>query len=579
MAFDACMMRAVINEIKNDFPDAKIEKVLQPLRDELDLVIHSGKKSKRLVFNASASSPRLQLSDTVKENPIKAPMFCMQMRKHLTGYRITDIEQLDFDRIAVFTLKGYDEMGYLAEKQLLCEIMGKYANIILLDSDKKIISALKVIDFSDSDIRQVMPGLKYQQPKGREILSPLEFNKEYFDKVYSEYPKEKKADRFITSILGGVAIQVARELVFRACGDIDALLLGVDRDRLYEVLYDFCRMLKSDSYTPTVIIDKDGTPIDYSYTDIGYFGDGFEKQSFSKFADLFDFYFAKRDLKESIKRRSHDLSNLLSNARSRITKKLSLQRDTLADSEKGEEYKRHGDLITANIYQIKRGMQSFECIDYYSEDCPTVKIELDSRLSPSQNAQRLYKKYAKAKTARQILKEQIALAEEELLYLDTVCEFLDKCECENDLNDIRDELCRAGYGAKLKGYKVQKSSKSKPRKFVTSGGYILLVGRNNTQNDFLTFKEAEKSDIWFHTKDIPGSHVIMKTHGEEPSEADYTEAAEVAAYYSSATGDIVAVDYTHVKNIRKPQGAKPGFVIYKTNYTAFVRPKDGRAVE
>jgi predicted ribosome quality control (RQC) complex YloA/Tae2 family protein len=503
----------------------------------------------------------------------------MQMRKHLTGYRITDIEQVDFDRIAIFKLVGYDEMGYLCEKQLLCEIMGKYANIILLNSDKKVISALKIIDFSDSDIRQVMPGLAYQQPKGRDILSALEFNREYFDKVYSDYPKEKKADRFITSIIGGVAISVARELVYRASGNVDVSLLSVDKDKLFDTLNAFCDMLRTDTYVPTAVVDKDGNPIEYSYMDVGYFGDGFEKIHFQKFSDLFDFYFAKRDLKESMRRRSHDLLQLLNNTRSRINKKLSIQRETLADSEKGEEYKRFGDLITANIYQIKRGMQSFECVDYYTEGCPLVKIELDSRISPSANAQRMYKRYSKAKTAKEILKEQIAIAEEELLYLDSVEEFLDRCESENELNDIRDELCRAGYASKLKGYRMQKSSKSKPRKFITSGGYTLLVGRNNIQNDYLTMKEADKHDIWFHTKDIPGSHVIMKTGGTEPGESDYTEAAAVAAFYSRATQDLVAVDYTAVKNIRKPQGAKPGYVIYKTNYTDFVRPKDGTVAE
>jgi predicted ribosome quality control (RQC) complex YloA/Tae2 family protein len=283
-------------------------------------------------------------------------------------------------------------------------------------------------------------------------------------------------------------------------------------------------------------------------------------------------YFEEKDRLEHIHQRGRDLLNLLSNAEARTEKKLGIQRQSLLDSEKGEEYKKYGDLITANLYCLKRGMESFKTVDYYDENCPEIEIPLDVRLSPSQNAQKMYKLYNKCKTAKTVLTEQIKIWEAELKYLATVKAFLASAETENDVAEIREELYSAGYASKMRGYKSPKQMKSTPRKFVTSGGYTVLVGRNNLQNDKLTMKTAERHDIWFHTKNIPGSHVILVTVGDEPSERDYTEAAEIAAHYSSANGNNVAVDYTRVSNIKKPGGSKPGFVIYKTNYTAFVDP-------
>jgi predicted ribosome quality control (RQC) complex YloA/Tae2 family protein len=294
---------------------------------------------------------------------------------------------------------------------------------------------------------------------------------------------------------------------------------------------------------------------------------------------MMDVYFAERDRLEHIHQRAHDITTLLNNAEARTEKKLGIQRQALTDADRGEEYKRNADLITANLYQLKRGMESFRTVDYYDESCPEVEIKLDTRLSPSQNAQRFYKLYNKCKTAKVVLAEQITLWESELKYLESVRQFLATAECEADVMEIRDELYRSGYASRMKGYNPPKKQTSQPHKFVTSGGYQLLVGRNNLQNDRLTFKLASKGDLWFHTKDIPGSHVIMLCDGEEPSERDYTEAASVAARYSKATGDLVAVDYTRVKNIKKPGGAKPGFVIYKTNYTAFVRPATDEDIE
>ncbi len=575
MAFDACIMRAVIEEFRSEFPEAKIEKVLEPLGDEIDLIIHHGRVSRRLVFNVGPNAPRLQLSDTARENPTQAPMFCMLLRKYFAGARIVGVHQLGFDRIAVFTVSAFDEMGYRVEKKIVCEIMGKYANLIILDSEDKVLAAMKVIDFAASTVRQVLPGLKYQIPAVQDKICPLDIDTDTLLSKLSEFPPERTLEKFITTTMAGIATQIAHELTYRVTGSIDVPVMDVDRARLVSVVTEWQTLLREHKYTPTALIDKDGKPIDYSYMDITYHGESAERVRFDSFRELFDTYFSERDRLEKIRRRGRDLITIVSGAIARTEKKLAIQREALADSARGEEYKRNGDLITSNLYQLERGMTSFECVDYYDESCPTVTISLDSRLSPAQNAQRMYKLYNKAKTAREVLTEQIAIWERELLYLESVMSFIERAEGEDDLAEIRDELYRSGYSSRMKGYKPPKQLKSRPMRFTTSGGYTLLVGRNNLQNDQLTHKIADRDDLWFHTKDIPGSHVIMQTGGEEPSERDYTEAAAIAAYYSQATGDTVAVDYTKVRNIKKPSGAKPGFVIYKTNYTAYVKPMSG----
>jgi len=571
MAFDACMMRCVLSEIEKAMPDARIEKVLGPRNDEIDMQIHSDKRSMRLVFNVGPNAPRLQLSCRQKENPRVPPMFCMLLRKHLTGARIVKINQPHFDRIAELTVSTLDDMGFREEKKIVCEIMGKYANLILLDKDDKVMAALKVIDFAASTVRQVLPGLKYQVPKMPQKLHPLTIDRELFFEKLSEFPSERTAEKFITSTYSGIATQIAHELVYRATGQLDVAVTDIDREKFYSVFESWQTLLRDERYTPTIAIDKSGKPTDYSYMDITYLGDSVTTRSYASFAELLDDYFEERDRLEHINQRARDITTLLSNAIARTEKKLDIQRESLRDSERGEEYRKFGDLITANLYRLERGMESFKATDYYDEDCPEIEIKLDARLHPSQNAQRMYKLYNKCKTAKTVLTEQISIWERELSYLSTVKAFLSKAESEQDVLEIRDELYRSGYASKLRGYKPEKQKKSTPRRLTTTDGKTVLVGRNNTQNDLLTFKTADKGDIWFHVKDMPGSHVILVTEGEEPTDRDYTEAAEIAAYYSTASGDRVAVDYTKVKNVKKPQGAKPGYVIYKTNYTAYVK--------
>ncbi len=576
MAFDACMMRAVLSEYSREFPEAKIEKVLQPQNDEIDLLIHYGKSSRRLVFNVGPNAPRLQLSDIAKENPKTAPVFCMQLRKHLVGAKIKSCEQPGFDRIAVFSLSCYDEMGFQTEKRLICEIMGKYANLILTDADGKIITALKIVDFAASSVRQVLPGLKYTLPEKPDKLSPLVIDKDAFMARLSAFPEGRTLEKFITQNYSGIATRIAREIAYRAAGRLDAEIGTVSNEEFYKHFSAWQDILISEKYTPVAISDTEGKPMDYSYMPLEHLRGITASREFSSFRELFDMYFYEKDRQERIRHRAHDLIRLLSNAKARTERKLALQREALLESEEGEVYKKQGDLITANLYRLKRGMKSFSAVDYYSENQEECEITLDERLSPSQNAQKMYKLYNKCKNAKSVLGEQIKLWERELKYLDEVSSFLDKAECEDELTEIREELYTSGYASKLSNYKPQKKLKIKPAEFKTSGGLRVLVGKNNIQNDYLSHKLADKDDIWFHVKDFHGSHVILVTEGAEPEAEDYTEAAEIAAWFSEARGDSVAVDYTLVKNLKKPQGSKPGFVTYKTNYTAYVKPKNPR---
>ena len=571
MAFDACMMRAVLDEISRDYIGAKIEKVLQPTSDEVDLLLHSGKTSKRLVFNVGPNSPRLQLSSLARENPQSAPMFCMYLRKHIGGGKIIEVSQPGFDRIAIFKISAYDELGYKTERKLICEIMGKYANLILVDAEDKIMNALKIVDFSASSIRQVLPGMKYQIPKKQERLSPLVIDRDAFVRSFDAFSPEKSVEKFITLTYSGIATNIARELGYRATGALDTPLCRVNLDKLYSVFSQWQSLLLAHTYTPCVVFDAENAPKDYSYMPITYMGS--VAREYPTLEELFDVYFAEKDRIEKIRHRAKDVLTLISNAISRTEKKLAIQRQDLIDSEKGEQYKKMGDLITSNIYALKRGMSSFSAVDYYSDNMESVEIMLDERLSPSQNAQRYYKLYNKSKTARVVLSEQIAHWERELEYLEGVSDFLLRAESEAEIIEIREELYKSGYGSRMKNYKSQKNTKIKLAEYKTTDGMRLLVGKNNLQNDYLTTKAASKDDIWFHVKDFPGSHVVLITNGEEPSDRDYTEAASLAAYFSKANGGNVAVDYTKIKNIKKPQGSKPGFVTYKTNYTAYVEPR------
>ena len=572
MAYDGGMLRAVLCEMNRAAAGAKIERVCQPAADEIDLIFADRGTRHRLVINAGAGSPHMALSLMAKENPAVPPMFCMLLRKHLAGAKLIGGEQIGFDRVARLRFAGYDEMGYPAEKMLYAEIMGKYSNLTLTDADDRVLAVLRPVDFTTSRKRQLLPGMQYGLPPAQEKRSPLTETPAGFAAALAAANPEKTAAAFLVATYVGIATQTAAEMVFRATHSADTLVRDADPAALSASFFDWFSRVAEGTFTPTLVLRPDGTPLDYTYAESTYRGNGAETVAMPSFAVLLDRFFGERDRTERIRQRAADLLQLLSHAEARLERKLAAQREELAECAHGEEYKAQADLVVANMYRLSRGMSEFLAADYSGEEPQEVLVPLDPRLTPSANAQRLYKRYNKAKTAARVLAEQIAVSEGELSYLGGVRDFLDRAESEADLQELREELHRAGYASRMKNYTPQKNTKLRPREYRTVNGYRLLCGRNNLQNEALTFHEAQKDDLWFHAKGVSGSHVILVCGGEEPPAEDYTEAAALAAYYSAASGSPVAVDYTRVRYVKKPAAAKPGFVIYKTNYTAYVTP-------
>lgn len=564
MAFDAGMLAACVYELKQNIVGAKVDKIYQPAREELvfNLRPEGRKESLRLLMSAGANTPRINLTGLTFQNPAIPPMFNQLLRKHLQGARIVDVGQLGFERACKIEFEAHDDMNFKTKKFIVCEIMGKYSNIILCDKDMKIISAIKIVDLTTSHKRQVLPGMYYEMPPAQDKIDPLHENMRSFEEAFSDVP-EDEASKIITGRYMGISALVAREIVYKAKN------MG-----LWSAFCYVINSIQNNDYAPTLLRDENGKPKEYCFIDIKQYGAALSVERCSSFGELIDVYFDDRERSDRIKQKASDLFKLIENAISRIEKKTALQKEDLISCNDKEKFKYYGDLITSNIYALKRGMRSAALIDYYDPDMKTVEIPLDYRLDPSSNAQKYYKKYNKLKKAEVELARQIAISSNELEYLYSVLESFDRADGELEINEIRQELYQSGYGSRMKNYVQTKQPKTKPLEFCTSNGYKVLCGKNNTQNELLTFKMASKGDFWFHAKKVPGSHVIMFCDGmEEPPAQDFTEAAVIAATYSKASDQAaVEVDYSLAKNIKKPAGGKPGLVIYHTNYSAVVVP-------
>ncbi len=573
MAFDAGMLAATLNEISQKALNGRVEKVFQPTRDEIIFLIHSESGNLRLSLSASTNSPRINIAKVTKENPAVAPMFCMLLRKHLTGARLTSVKQLSFERAAELTFDARDDMGYKCEKYIIAETMGKYSNIILLNSEKKIISALKIIDFSSSLKRQILPGMAYELPPSGGRQDPRLISREDFDALYDSAAPDISCDRFLLSSFMGISPLIAREIAYRTAKSTSVLLADCDKSKLYFNFNLIFSKVRDNRFKPVLITKPDGSMLEFCYTDITQYSTSAVISELESFGQLFETFYGTREHDERIRQRASDVLRLLTNAETRLTKKLAAQKNELEECRDKDKFRISADLITSSLHTIKKGDREVKLANYYADPPCEVTILLDEKLSPSQNAQRYYKKYTKAKTAELILKQQIELGRQELEYIYTVFDSLSKCESENDISEIRQELYHSGYASKMKNYSEQKHRVPKPLEFVSSSGYRILCGKNNSQNDHLTTKLAGKLDYWFHVKNAPGSHVVLFCDGNEPDSKDFTEAAIIAAYYSKLSdGESVPVDYTLVKNVKKPNGSKPGFVIYTTNYTAYVTP-------
>lgn len=574
MAFDAGMLCCALSEIRKTALGARIEKIYQPERDEILLQMRSFEGGKKLLINAGSNNPRIGFCEIPKENPQNPPMFCMLLRKHLQGAKLVEIEQADFDRIAFLGFETRDEMGFECKKYLIAELMGKYSNLIFADENRKIINALKMSDFSFDSVRQLLPGMVYEAPTIQNKINPLHVTEGEFYTALAAESEERPCDKVIVSSFAGIAPVVAREIVFEATGHTDTSVGNCEKSELWHSFSKVQHAINDRNFSPCLIMDGDET-VEYSFIPLFQYG-SYERKDFGSAGALLDAYFENRDNKQRVHQRASDILHLLTNAESRLIKKAEIQKNELERCNDGETYRKYGDLITSNIYRLPKKATYVELEDYENADeegnCPTIRIELDPRLTPAANAQRFYKKYTKSKTARVELTKQLQFGESELEYIYSVFESLTHAESPADLAEIRDELYRSGYASKMKSYTAHKQKSPSFMQFETPDGMKILCGKNNVQNEYITHQIAQKQDYWFHARKVPGSHVVLVANGQEPTDLDFTTAAEIAAYYSKAEGDNIAVDYVLAKNVKKPAGSKPGFVIYHTNWTAYVTP-------
>lgn len=576
MALDASAVRCLINEIAPLIRNGRIDKIHQPEKDEIIIHIRTFENKYKLLVSASPANPRLHFTEHSKSNPKTAPMFCMLLRKHIGSAKITDICQEGFERIVKISFESYDELGDLTQKHLIIEIMGRHSNIILTDNNMKIIDAIKHIDYTVSSVRQILPGLIYQSPPIQSKTPLIDFNLQ----AELDFSLPQSVDKALLSAISGISPLTAREIVYRALHrtDIKNAELNLNKiSALKNTIMRFAAQISENSFNPCMISAADsGRLMDFSSIDIKQYGNGAVVMPYESVSRLLDDFYYLRDMHERMRQKSAGLVKLLNNACERTAKKIVILEKTLQDAENKEKYKVSGDLITANIYMIEQGMKSAEVQNFYADGMPTVTVGLDPSLTPPQNAQRYYKKYNKAKTAETEAAKQLKSAREELDYLESTLAALENAETESDLNAVRAELTGEGY-LKNSSAKKQKQLVSKPMHFTSPDGFDVYVGKNNTQNDYLTLKMANSSDIWFHTKNIHGSHTVIKLGiDKDVPKSTMLFAAQLAAYYSKARNSSqVPVDYTQIKNVKKPNGAKPGMVIYTTNKTLYVTPNNG----
>ena len=572
MPLDSFCLSGIIRELQPAV-GLRIEKVQQPARDQVVLALRGGR---RLLLCAGAAQARIHFTALSRETPASPPMFCMFLRKHLGGGRIAAIQQPGRERAAILTVDVVDELGEPGQRRLILECMGRRSNLILTDGEGRIIDCLRRIDLEMSETRQVLPGLYYRLPPPQAKADPLAAGAGELEALLSSAPPESCADQFLLDNFWGLSPLVCREIAYRGCGAADARLTTPEgREGLVRSFLSWQNSVKEDHFTP-YMLTKDGRPADYSYLPIKQYGGAMEGAVWDSFSAMLDAFYETREQQERVRQKGQDLLRTATSARDRLRRKLALQEKEYAQTLERDRLRIAGELITANLYRMERGQRSLRAQNYYEEGCPEVEIPLDPLLTPQQNATRYFRQYSKAKTAEGYLAQQMEIARRERDWLESVMDELSRAETEQDFNDIRQELQEAGYGRRAAGAgkKEPRRGKARPRAFRSSGGLLILVGRSNTQNDQLT-REAMKSDYWFHTQRIHGSHVILCTQGREPDSRSLQEAAMLAAWFSQGRDSgQVAVDYTQVRHVRKPSGARPGMVIYDSYQTAYVTPRE-----
>ena len=577
MALDAIFLKCLKNEIKSEAVGMRVEKIHQPSREEILLVLRGRNGAKKLLLSARANSPRINFTNYSVENPKTPPMLCMLLRKHLTNAMICDVRQYETDRILFIDFDATNEIGDKIKLSLCIEIMAQHSNIILLDENGKIIDALKRVDFSKSTFRQILPGIIYKLPPNQ---NKLNIEKNEVEEIVFEIQKNKNKylSSSILNTVQGISPIIAREIANASAGDdvyCEAICENSKR-RLKEILLYIKEGLINNSLSPYTYFDEQNKPKDFAFLNITQYGNIGRCEKFGSFSSLLDEFYFEKDRIERTKQKSSDLYKFLQTTLARISKKINLQKADLQKCEDKEGLKIYAELINAYQFNLQKGSLFYEVQNYYDEN-KIVKIPADPALSPSANSQKYYKEYRKAKTAEIMLKKFIEENEQELSYIESVIDELSRSETEAEISAIREELLENGYGKKR--LKTNSNKKQKMLDFIeykTSDGFSVSVGRNNIQNDFLTFKKAHNNDMWLHTKDFPGSHVIIFSDNREISDKAIEEASVIAAYHSKARESYqIQVNYTFVKNLKKPPSSKPGKVIYHTYYTITANPDIG----
>lgn len=574
MPFDAMFLTAVTAELRPVLTGGRIDKVQQPSRDLVVLQFHGPNGSGRLLLSASPNSPRIHLTTAPLENPAQPPMFCMLLRKHLTGGKIVDLRQPPLERLVDLALDCTDEMGEPVRKHLILELMGRNANLILLGGDGRVVDCLRRVDFEMSEKRQVLPGLFYQDPPPLEKENPLTVSQEEISARLAAVEGQKRFDKWLLDTYGGLSPLLCRELSHDLFGDVETDIGPMSpetRQAAAQALYTRFQALTSQP-TP-VMLRKEGKPTDFSFRPIRQYGTYWEQETYPSFSQLLDGFYASRDHAERMRQKTQALHKTIANLRDRTARKLEIQRKELTATFDRERLRQLGDIVTANLHAMVRGQTRLTAVDFYDPDMKEIDIPLSPQLSPQQNAAKFYKDYNRAKHAEKVLTEQIAKGETELDYLCSILDELERAETEKDVAEIRAELVSGGYVRDTDKKKRMKTPPSKPMEFVSSEGFPIRVGRNNRQNDELTLKQSAKGDLWLHVQKLHGSHVVVACNGVKPGDQTVTEAAMLAAWYSQARdSQNVPVDVTPVKQIKKPVGAKPGMVIYHVYNTVYVTP-------
>lgn len=569
MPLDAIYLSALTGELREKIEGGRIDKVQQPERDMLLISLRSKGENLKLLLSAGTGRARVQLTESGYENPAEPPMFCMLLRKHLVGARIVSLRQPDWERMLIIELEGHDEMGFASRKLLIAELIGRSSNIILVDGEGRIIDCMRRMDFAGDALRRMLPGMIYRLPPKQDKPALMETEPEQRRELIARAEPGESLDKWLLSSFSGLSPLVCRELAYRCSGSFETLP---------QLLDAFVDSVRAGDIRPYILWEGD-KPADFSFMKIGQYGETMSCREEESFSRLLDSFYSRRDRIEQQRRRSHQLYKTVRTMRDRVQRKLAGQSEELRRTENRDQVRKMAELVTANIYRIKRGDRVLKCQDYYDPDCGEIEIALDPLKTPQQNAAAMFKEYNKLKAARSHLIGLIAQGETQLDYLNSVLEMLSLSESEKDISDIRRELEETGYIRRQSGSRQSRVKAQAPLRFVTDDGFQVLAGRSNIQNDQLSTRLCRRTDYWFHTQKVHGSHVILQCSDREPTELAISQAAAIAAYYSQGReGGKIAVDYTMLRYVRKPSGALPGKVIY-TDYKTIMTQADEELVK